>query len=530
MPDPRRWTRPNDLRLKIIAAFTVGIALAGLNLHHAGRIVPPDVDVSFLAPDLFTIRTSWNVVHAYQGLTNSSYAQFCGDCRYSPKLTRRTTCTERAEYLMKTYKQSEQAAVDAVLDAQPDNCKMIRYNVTDNFLNDIQNGEVMEDVSMFHQKISKGTIGAPSFANSSISIYIYDTIPHKIGPYVEETMTRRYAMNNVSKINFMADVAIIELFRTYPGRTYDPHSAQLFIVPYPHGSHCLLEAYTTQWMNECKHVSTGTIQKQVLGNLPYYKGNESRHLFINSMETPLVHLSLLNVPLSLNLGPRLHSETAKHIVIPYLNDKESFQPSSIKRFDLEWWTRPRKFSLAYFFGSANKRMRNSERAQRLYFLEEDSIPIGSFAEKIYKNSVFCPSLPGDAPSQKRFFDVIMMGCIPVVLSFETEMQSASNKSWHSKNGSPIEDSFPWIKGSGVVDAANEIDYESFVVEVTGGVKNIKPVLEALFENPNEIRRRQIYLMKYASSFSYGMGENAHRYQDAFYKILQSLKFHLKTIK
>eukprot|EP00804_Cyclotella_cryptica_P013473 CCRYP_005185-RB/>CCRYP_005185-RB protein AED:0.04 eAED:0.04 QI:118/1/1/1/0.5/0.33/3/526/403 len=395
MPDPRRWTRPNDLRLKIIAAFTVGIALAGLNLHHAGRIVPPDVDVSFLAPDLFTIRTSWNVVHAYQGLTNSSYAQFCGDCRYSPKLTRRTTCTERAEYLMKTYKQSEQAAVDAVLDAQPDNCKMIRYNVTDNFLNDIQNGEVMEDVSMFHQKISKGTIGAPSFANSSISIYIYDTIPHKIGPYVEETMTRRYAMNNVSKINFMADVAIIELFRTYPGRTYDPHSAQLFIVPYPHGSHCLLEAYTTQWMNECKHVSTGTIQKQVLGNLPYYKGNESRHLFINSMETPLVHLSLLNVPLSLNLGPRLHSETAKHIVIPYLNDKESFQPSSIKRFDLEWWTRPRKFSLAYFFGSANKRMRNSERAQRLYFLEEDSIPIGSFAEKIYKNSVFCPSLPGE---------------------------------------------------------------------------------------------------------------------------------------
>jgi hypothetical protein len=46
---------------------------------------------------------------------------------------------------------------------------------------------------------------------------------------------------------------------------------------------------------------------------------------------------------------------------------------------------------------------------------------------------------GDAPAQKRFFDVIMMGCIPVVLSFETNMgQSISKKSWHSLNGFPVE--------------------------------------------------------------------------------------------
>jgi hypothetical protein len=94
----------------------------------------------------------------------------------------------------------------------------------------------------------------------------------------------------------------------------------------------------------------------------------------------------------------------------------------------------------------------------------------------------------------------------------------------------LKDSYPWINGAGVIDPANEIDYESFVVEVAGGVKNIKPVLEALFENPRGIRRRQINLMKYASSFSYGMGENAHKYEDAFHKILRSLQFHLGTIK
>jgi hypothetical protein len=91
------------------------------------------------------------------------------------------------------------------------------------------------------------------------------------------------------------------------------------------------------------------------------------------------------------------------------------------------------------------------------------------------------------------------------------------------------DSYPWIKGSGVVDSNNEIDYVSFVVEVTGGVTNVKPVLEALLKNSTEIRRRQINLMKVATTLSYGMGGNVHKYNDAFHKILQSLQFHLDSI-
>lgn len=46
---------------------------------------------------------------------------------------------------------------------------------------------------------------------------------------------------------------------------------------------------------------------------------------------------------------------------------------------------------------------------------------------------------GDAPAQKRFFDVILSGCIPVVLAFESDKRSpASKKSWHSYGGFSVE--------------------------------------------------------------------------------------------
>ena len=61
-----------------------------------------------------------------------------------------------------------------------------------------------------------------------------------------------------------------------------------------------------------------------------------------------------------------------------------------------------------------------------------------------------------------------------------------------------------------------------MVEVAGGVSNIKPVLERLLANSKEIRRRQINMMKVASFLSYGMGEDAHMYPDAFQMILKSL--------
>ena len=157
-----------------------------------------------------------------------------------------------------------------------------------------------------------------------------------------------------------------------------------------------------------------------------------------------------------------------------------------------------------------------------------------FFSEMYKESIFCLVLPGDSTSQKRFFDSIMMGCIPVVLAFDTNQNpssSATNVSWHLPNGYPIEEAYPWARGSNSTFPDEEIDYQSFVVEVSdGNVGNIKSTIETLMNNPVEIRKRQRLLMKYSISFSYGVGKDSHEYEDdAFSKIIGSLRYYLSKL-
>lgn len=318
---------------------------------------------------------------------------------------------------MNRYKQSEDESISAVMNEYPENCRIVRYNTTDTLLRSLQEEALIRDTSMMNYVPALYEINRAShlYSNLNLSIYFYDEIYDMFANTTDE-MRNKYAKGTTNN-NWMADIAIIDLFRTYSGRTHDPESSQIFVVPYPAASHCLHQAHITQWKNQCLHVDKDVIEKDVLGHLPYFKGKEKRHLFINTMDYWLIHPSIRDVPLSLNLGPRPNTDISKHVVVPYLNDKQSFQPSAINKHSLEWWTRPRKLSLAYFFGAINLRMGNSARIRRLYFLEEvrtnwtsspllgnlpyvvsslqknTSFPSG-YLEKVYRNSVFCPCLPG----------------------------------------------------------------------------------------------------------------------------------------
>jgi len=150
--------------------------------------------------------------------------------------------------------------------------------------------------------------------------------------------------------------------------------------------------------------------------------NETRHLFVNGHEAFHSHQLLRDVTLSLTMGPRLERRTK--IILPCLNDQRNFQPSAIRSRFEAWWTRPRPYSLSYFFGSENRRMGlTSPRRYRLYFLEEvranwnETARLGGlpyviqsmgemnntslrFFGEMYGESVFCLVLPGDSPSQK----------------------------------------------------------------------------------------------------------------------------------
>lgn len=139
------------------------------------------------------------------------------------------------------------------------------------------------------------------------------------------------------------------------------------------------------------------------------------------------------------------------------------------------------------------------------------------------------------PPQKRFFDVILMGCIPVVVSCPTNPfinndGNRSTVSWHTDGGRPYEDAYPWTPESGNVYPHHAIDYKSFVVEVPCSIAEVRPTIENLMNNYTDIRRRQLNMMKYAPLLSYGMGADSHRYPDAFYQILQSLRHHVDNLK
>ena len=433
------------------------------------------------------------------------------------------------------------------MEGQPQNCVIRSFNLSD-IISDILTVENNTfDESMYSKLNNTPKKDKPtSLQKVNISIFVYDDniLPYNVGLGVEKDMQQQYSRMNITYENFKADIAIVNFFRTYPGRTRNPNEADFFVVPYLHASHCLQLNSIKGWARECGHISSDSIKDDVVGRLLYYKGNEKRHVFINTMEVWHAHPQLRNVPLSLTHGPRLNEE-GYHIVIPYLNDDPSFQPSIVNKRGEKWWLRPRKLALSYFFGSTNPRMNQNYRRYRQYFLEEirsnwtsspylGDLPyvveydqmhskkgLGYF-NSLYKNSVFCPVLPGDAPPQKRFFDVIIMGCIPVVMAFETDMTSQSKESWHAPGGYPVELSYPFAKYSNSISPENEIDYDSFVVKIKD-VGSIRETLIGLLHNRTEIQRLQLNLMRNAQYFLFGMDN--HSYEDAFAKVVQSLEYY-----
>ena len=405
--------------------------------------------------------------------------------------------------------------------------------------------------SMFaRERPLPGSIALEPLVN--ISIYFYESLLPDVGKDLEMKMLKEYSNPNSTGDNLKADIAIIDLFRTFPGRTNDSSTAELFVVPYAHASHCLSKP-TGVWINACGHIKEAQLQAGVVDRLEYYQGNELRHLFLNVINMGNSNPFIRNRQLTLSIGPRYKE---KDLLVPYLNDMPSNQPGAILDRPVEWWTRPRVYSVCLFVGITNSRMRHSPRIIRQYFVEEvqknwnstlgglpyairvlsgDKKPPSRFFTYMYKESIFCPILAGDTPPQKRFFDVILMGCIPVVVSCPTNPYinndgNRSTVSWHTDGGRPYEDAYPWTPESGNVYPHHAIDYKSFVVEVPCSISKVRPTIEQLMNNYTDIRRRQLNMMKYAPLLSYGMGADSHRYPDAFYQILQSLRHHVDNLK
>lgn len=135
--------------------------------------------------------------------------------------------------------------------------------------------------------------------------------------------------------------------------------------------------------------------------------------------------------------------------------------------------------------------------------------------KKYRESYFCPVLKGDLPYQKRFFDVVLSGCLPVVLSHESRDDNP-HASWFEKGGFGYDITHPF---------SSIINYTDFVVEVDN-VDNLVSTLEQLLQDKDKIRRMQTAMGKVAPKFVYGLGEDFNVPGDAFDEVLGQLEEYL----
>lgn len=208
--------------------------------------------------------------------------------------------------------------------------------------------------------------------------------------------------------------------------------------------------------------------------------------------------------------------------MPPPNTEPMYQPSALLQVD---WTKPRKIAAFFHVGLVSKIRKQG------FKLLQDAGEIGGLPVEVheiqghrkfslsvqetwkkYGESYFCPILEGDLPYQKRFYDVILAGCLPVVVAFPSRGDNP-HRSWWRPNwlGYDITHPFP-----------SYIDYSEFVVQLDT-IEDIVPTLSALIQDKAKIQKMQRALGKAAPKLVYGLDDDFDAPGDAFDGILRELE-------
>ena len=429
-------------------------------------------------------------------------------------------------------------------------------------------------LSMIQNMINQSTLDIPielyqnktSPVKDLLKVYVYDTLPPHLSTDLMDDVIR-----HAHDSNHVTDITLIKLFQTFPGRTHDPNQADIFVVPYPHITHCF---HTVAYKLNCGNLRMEDTTS-VFQYLQYYnKTTAHKHLMLLADGEYQAHRWLLKKPLLTMYGPRWEDNTYRdrsespsgHIIIPQFNSRPDFQPSIVlhKLQQQLHQQKPKRYSLSFVAGAVNRIMgKNSARRFRKYFFEElqqrtniSGLPFvtgdqllslsggggpttaNELYENYYPNSILCPILPGDTTWQRRFFDVMACGCLPVVISYPLKPNSkrGNRTSWFLPEPTTskhtvhrhvwsVEETYPFT---------DIIDYRSFVVECPGNhthpedMSHIIPTcIEDLITNhPDIIQQKQEALRKVVLKVLYGVGPDAHRYDDAFAQLIRSLRHYL----
>lgn len=302
---------------------------------------------------------------------------------------------------------------------------------------------------------------------------------------------------------FATEVLVLLKFLAAPVGvlTADPLEADLLLVPYLAKSDCA-EAGTAGrepcW-GTCK---CSTAMRYLFQELQaqYSWATRGRHLFLGTGDAPDLPLQVQLQPLLLSLGP---SYCGGHIVVPSPNLDPALQPGGVAERKELSGRAPERHLLALWFGSLSNQWRSLAVAQLSeYALRPDARPVALHSittdyeardlwstpqghgpplvlEQMLR-SVFCPVLKGDWTHQKRLFDAVLTGCIPVVIAFPSHRPG--KVSWWRAGGPPVENMVPFPE---------DVDYRRLVLEVPERELMEGRFVDAMLHlSESEVRARQ----------------------------------------
>ncbi len=296
-----------------------------------------------------------------------------------------------------------------------------------------------------------------------------------------------------NSITLATQEALVKLFATFQGRTFNASVADFFIIPFV-------------WASvSCANCTiSNTHPKEVL---QYYSMNPSRHLFFLPERSEY----------SAKIKSYSDTDIDKTISIdlPPFNPHPAFQPAAISHRSVTWWNKSRKYSLVASDVSGDdynmsntfhlfiNHVKDWKTVGGLPFLLVHSTEVDlSDMVNYLQNSFFCPCFfEEDATSFQRFFDAILSGCIPVMPDYLMEK---------------IE----------FLPFSSYIPYHEFVLEVNATTIGEGSMIEAIkntIQNHTDLEHRQSRLREYAVTVSYGMGRDAHGFHDAFAQLVNTLE-------
>jgi hypothetical protein len=361
------------------------------------------------------------------------------------------------------------------------------------------------------------------------------------------------------RFNRNGDVIIAKALLEYSGslRTYDATKADVFVVPYPSSAHC---ACVSGQFAQCQ-LSNLYLQDNLFDKLAYLNNSTlNRHVFLTSGQSQVSQRLIRELPLVVALEPAVNDcpfhRNCGRITMPYANTNPDYQPDQV----YQRLSRPTKktYALAAIMSSKIYASLAPETKLRAEFMNVSQSIMASYNNQtsgqyrrkggiagkpimvsditstdrslsnerdildLYQDSIFCPCLRGDTPAQKRIFDALLSGCIPVTLEYESYDFRKQYPSHFGPQRSSIRTVYPFSRGSFKGDPEMGIDYSKIMVTIDGacGIRCLVPTLEDLLLNHrDQVREMQENIGRVAGLFSFGMEHNSMKHIDAIAAIL-----------